>query len=255
MKKERAIDKLTVLIDTANDAKFEQNRDPEFIKWKRATELALTHIFGDNSRHLLEFKKIRFSPGAVVIGGDNSSTYKNALFKGIQTTVALLESMIEEVKEYWPDEEDVGGSKTDSEVASFEYGDKTIFLAYSYRPEDEEFVVGFKKLLMNQGYEVLDGKADRLGSISNAIIDKIKCSKIVVIVMTKRDKKENGKYTSAAWLLEEKGAAIALGKQVAMFVEDEVDDTDIGGLQGDAQRFHFSRNNFLTKVLEFLECL
>ncbi|MBC9783476.1 pentapeptide repeat-containing protein [Heliobacterium chlorum] len=130
-----------------------------------------------------------------------------------------------------------------------------IFLAYSYRTVDDEFVEGFKEVLISQGYEVLDGKADRIGSISQAILDKIFNSDMAVIVMTKRDKKENGKYTTTAWLLEEKGVALAFGKDVAMFVEEEIDESDIGGLQGDAQLFHFTRNNFLMKVMSFIKIL
>ena len=131
----------------------------------------------------------------------------------------------------------------------------TIFLGYSYREVDDEFVSGFKELLIDKGFEVIDGKADGLGSISQAILEKIALSDIVVIVMTKRDKKENGKFTTAAWLLEEKGAALALKKQVGMFVEEEIDDADIGGMQGDNQRFHFTRNNFLKVVMNFLKII
>lgn len=109
--------------------------------------------------------------------------------------------------------------------------------------------------MIDKGFEVIDGKADGLGSISQAILDKIALSDIVVIVMTKRDKKENGKFTTAAWLLEEKGAAIALKKQVGIFVEEEIDDADIGGMQGDNQRFHFTRNNFLKVVMNFLKII
>lgn len=132
---------------------------------------------------------------------------------------------------------------------------ETVFLGYSYRQEDDEFVSGFKELLSDKGYEVLDGKANGLGSISQAIIEKIQISDAVVIVMTKRDKKENGKFTTAAWLLEEKGAGLALGKPVGMLVEEEIDDSDIGGMQGDNQRFHFTRNNFLKTAMNFLRVL
>jgi hypothetical protein len=132
---------------------------------------------------------------------------------------------------------------------------KTIFLGYSYRQIDNEFVSGFKDLLIDKGYEVIDGKADGLGSISQAIIEKISISDIVVVVMTKRDKKENGKFTTAAWLLEEKGAALALKKDVGMFVEEEIDESDIGGMQSDIQRFHFTRNNFLKVAMNFLKII
>lgn len=40
---------------------------------------------------------------------------------------------------------------------------KTVFLAYSFRENDDELVGGFKTLLIDKGFQVLDGKADRLG--------------------------------------------------------------------------------------------
>ena len=132
---------------------------------------------------------------------------------------------------------------------------KTLFLGYSYRQVDDEFVSGFKELLSDKGFEVIDGKADGLGSISQAIIEKISLADITVIVMTKRDKKENGKFTTSAWLLEEKGAALALKKKVGMFVEEEIDEADIGGMQGDNQRFNFTRNNFLKIAMNFLRII
>lgn len=130
-----------------------------------------------------------------------------------------------------------------------------VFLAYSYREHDEDLVEGFRGLLEDKGYRVLDGKADRLGSLSKAILDKISSADIVIIVMTKRDEKMNGMFTISPWLLEEKGAAKAFGKHVAMFVEEGVDPNDIGGLQGDDQRFDFTRNNFTSRILSFTKIL
>jgi hypothetical protein len=73
--------------------------------------------------------------------------------------------------------------------------------------------------------------------------------------MTCRDKKENGKFTTSSWLLEEKGAALALGKPCLMLVEDGIDAREIGGLQGDDQRLPFNRNNFTRIVADALRML
>ena len=43
-----------------------------------------------------------------------------------------------------------------------------------------------------------------------------------------------------------------LKKKVGMFVEEEIDEADIGGMQGDNQRFNFTRNNFLKVAMNFL---
>lgn len=121
---------------------------------------------------------------------------------------------------------------------------KSVFLAYSYLEKDAVLAEMFKELLKDKGFQVIDGKADKLGSISKNIMDKIRGIKTFIVIMTKRDKKLNEKYTTSSWLLDEKGAALALDKRVVMMVEEEVDERDIGGLQGDEQRFDFNRNNF-----------
>ncbi|MBL0385868.1 hypothetical protein JJB07_04320 [Tumebacillus sp. ITR2] len=125
----------------------------------------------------------------------------------------------------------------------------TLFLAYSYSKEDEELVSGMKTFLQRK-YEVLDGKASKLGSVSGTVLDKIRRSDLAVFVMTQRERKESGTYTTSGWLIEEKGAAIALGKKVAILVESDVDRNDIGGLHGDSQWLSFTRNNFMKVVMD-----
>ena len=178
---------------------------------------------------------------------------QDCVFNNERYRVDITRSTLQEVKETIDVKTRTNVKQKNSGSAT--KNNKTIFLGYSYREVDDEFVSGFKELLIDKGYEVIDGKADGLGSISQAILEKISLSDIVVIVMTKRDKKENGKFTTAAWLLEEKGAALALEKHVGMFVEEEIDDADIGGMQGDNQRFHFTRNNFLKVAMNFLKII
>lgn len=192
----------------------------------------------------------RLSPGIITI-----IRAKDCVFGDDRYSMDITKKTLQEVKsELQKDQPEAKTPLVDNGTKK-SYPKETIFLGYSYREADDEFVSGFKDLLIDKGFEVIDGKADGLGSISQAILEKISLSDIVVIVMTKRDKKENGKFTTAAWLLEEKGAALALRKQVGMFVEEEIDDADIGGMQGDNQRFHFSRNNFLKVTMNFLKII
>lgn len=246
MVKADAIQKLSNIINQIDKIYNLDIESPEFIKWKTLTKNALIHIFSDNSSQVEEFLQITYTPFYPDL--NFSKSYNQGLF----TAKAILESFLEEIKEYW---EDNTVNNQSSQIDTNFEDENSIFLAYSYTPEDNEFVAGFKTFLEDKGYTVVDGKADRLGSISKAILKKISSSKYTVIVMTKRDKKENGKYTTSAWLLEEKGAALALNKNVAMFVEDGIDENDIGGMQGDSQRFHFTRNNFMSKVMEFIKCI
>jgi len=45
-------------------------------------------------------------------------------------------------------------------------------LGYSYREADDEFVSGFKELLIDKGFDVIDGKADGLGSVSGGFLSR-----------------------------------------------------------------------------------
>lgn len=131
----------------------------------------------------------------------------------------------------------------------------SIFLSFSYKEEDTELVSGLKRHLERSRYSVVTGEQNPLGSVSKSILKKIASCGMFIAVMTRRDRKENGMYTTSSWLLEEKGAALALGKKCLMLIEDEVDLSDIGGLQGDDQRLQFNRNNFASRVLDALEML
>tara|TARA_B100000029_G_C17011798_1_gene755194 strand:+ start:333 stop:575 length:243 start_codon:yes stop_codon:yes gene_type:complete len=71
--------------------------------------------------------------------------------------------------------------------------------------------------------------------------------------MTCADEKMDGTFTTSPWLLEEKGAALALDKPLVMMVEEGV--SDFGGLQGDWQRIHFGAKGFLKAALEAVDQL
>lgn len=131
----------------------------------------------------------------------------------------------------------------------------TVFLSYSFNERDKDLVSGFIDLLNASNFQVETGEKNPIGSLSKSIIAKIKNSTVFVVVMTRRDLKENNKYTTSSWLLEEKGVAIALDKPCLMLVENEIDDSEIGGIQGDDQRLYFSRNNFVSKVAEAMRMI
>lgn len=144
--------------------------------------------------------------------------------------------------------------KKSSETGAFK-NKIIVFLSYSFNERDKELVSGFIDLLSASDFHVVTGEKNPIGSLSKSIIGKIRNSSIFVVVMTKRDPKENSKYTTSSWLLEEKGVAIALNKPCLMLVEEEIDDSEIGGIQGDDQRLHFNRNNFLGKVAEAMRMI
>ena len=77
----------------------------EFIKWERNTRIAIANAFGEDSRNAAEFRSISFV--ASVGTGDpgyyarvNAEAYERSL----ANVKAILESMLEEIQEYWPDD-------------------------------------------------------------------------------------------------------------------------------------------------------
>lgn len=79
----------------------------EFTKWHRNTRTAIQYTFGENSQHVEEFKKIRYSSMAVLIDAPDyliQAENKKAYQHGLQRASAILESMIEEIEEYWQDD-------------------------------------------------------------------------------------------------------------------------------------------------------
>jgi len=132
------------------------------------------------------------------------------------------------------------------------YGPRSIFIGYDFKDKDDLFKE-LKILLENNGYDITTGDPDQLGSISQTILNKIWNSQFFVGIMTKRDKKEGGKYTTSVWVLQEHAVAIAYDKLAIILVENDV--SDYGAIQGDCQRLHFNRDNWSEKIGELLSIL
>jgi pyrimidine deaminase RibD-like protein len=95
---------------------------PEFKKWHRDTEVALERIFGTQGRHLNDFRVINFSPTIWVAGGADDSErldkqFADSYAEGLVHAQSTLQSMVEEIEEYWPKETpDPGRAFTDREL-------------------------------------------------------------------------------------------------------------------------------------------
>jgi hypothetical protein len=73
---------------------------PEFTKWKRDTEVAIRNVFGQKVGHLSEFGAINY--GLLVWGsGTPDSAWVDACRSGLEHAKVMLQSMIDEVEEYW----------------------------------------------------------------------------------------------------------------------------------------------------------
>lgn len=126
----------------------------------------------------------------------------------------------------------------------------TVFL--SHRFIEKDYVEGLKTLLEKEGFKVITGE-NASGYISRSILERIEMSEFFLCLMTVDKEKTDGTYTTSPWLLEEKGAALAMNKKIILMVEEGI--TDIGGLQGDWQRIHFTAKGFTKAALRAVDQL
>ncbi len=91
-------------------------KSPDFEKWKRDTRVAIENAFGSDSRNVQEFTEIRYTPLIA-----DKEFYQDAYLGGLQRSSSILESMVDEIKRYWLNNEvSTAGSSTVESVASRE---------------------------------------------------------------------------------------------------------------------------------------
>ena len=110
--KAKALERLRRALDAIPKLKNLKSGSPEFEKWLRDTKVAITNTFGNESDHIKEFNKINYSL-TVFSPEISESAFQNAYVRGLQSAASVLESMIEEIKEYW---EDKNGTPIPSET-------------------------------------------------------------------------------------------------------------------------------------------
>jgi hypothetical protein len=84
----------------------------EFKKWRRDTEIAIERIFGKETRNLKDFDDVRYSLG-VWTSSTPDSEFQAAFRRGLANAVAVLNSMIDEIKTFGFEGED-GGVELDA---------------------------------------------------------------------------------------------------------------------------------------------
>lgn len=125
--KSRAISLLTKARNQIPDLKDLSVNSPGFCSWRRATRISIQNVFGDNSTNLEEFHRISYTPNippAMVVGRDRPPPrldYEKAFEAGLGNADWLLDSMIEEIEEHWPEnksDQDRSGRLLDKQVDS-----------------------------------------------------------------------------------------------------------------------------------------
>lgn len=99
--KSKAIERLRKVLDEIPELKNLSHGSSQFKKWQRNTRIAITNIFENELQHITDFDSISFSS---FIGGTDSG-FQRAYVNGLESAASVLKSMIEEINEYWEDED------------------------------------------------------------------------------------------------------------------------------------------------------
>ncbi len=105
----KAIERLGKALEEIKLLKSLRIESPNFVKWRRDTEIAIANTFGENPQHINDFKNINFDS----IGATNNTsigTRRRAYRRGLGAAEAILKSMIEEIKEYWEEESEANSA-------------------------------------------------------------------------------------------------------------------------------------------------
>ena len=106
--KAEALNRLQASLDTIDaiqELMPQSNRSPKFFLWHRDTRIAISHIFGSNSAEAKEFppeSRFKFPWFDTPTENERQDYYQRALAK----VAPLLESMIAQIRDYWPDDND-----------------------------------------------------------------------------------------------------------------------------------------------------
>jgi hypothetical protein len=103
LNKTESAEKIESLKKRAEQLLHVRRKSPEFKKWRRDTEIAIQHIFGEDTRHSDDFLNIRYTKGFYTTSTAESE-FQAVYRKGIEHAIAILDSLLDEIREYWSEE-------------------------------------------------------------------------------------------------------------------------------------------------------
>lgn len=127
-----------------------------------------------------------------------------------------------------------------------------IFLGFSFRDEDKEIVELVDQLIASHLVEVKTG--ERLGGdqLTPAVQRRIEESDALVGVLTRRDRRQDGKWTTHQWVLDEVGWARAKNRKVIALIEQGVDH---GGMFQSHEHISMDKDGPLKALLDLSDTI
>lgn len=127
-----------------------------------------------------------------------------------------------------------------------------LFLSYSFRDEDRSLVSQVERLLASHHLLVVTGQ--KLGGemLTPAVMERIESCDGLVSLLTRREQKASGTWTTHDWVRDELNHARGKNMRAIAMVEDGV---DVGGAYGEHERIHFSRESLEEAFLALSETI
>ena len=115
---------------------------------------------------------------------------------------------------------------------------KKLFLSYHFGDEDRSLVSQVERLLASHHLFVVTGQ--RLGgeALTPAVMQRIESCDGLVSLLTRREQKTSGGWTTHQWVINELNHARSKQIRAIALVEDGV---DVSGAYGERERIHFNR--------------
>ena len=142
--KSKAKSRLTKVLDEIPELKTLQRCSQKFNKWRRNCEVAITNVFGQQSNHVTEFKAVHYSL-SVFSSRTPESAHQSQYVKGLESAASLLESMLEEIEEYWEDEEQ--SQRVADSYAQVPQETNKVFVIHGHDESAREMVARFLERL------------------------------------------------------------------------------------------------------------
>ena len=101
--KTKAVERLRKLLNEIPELQQLSEDSPKFETWRRNTRVAIDKLFGEDSRNSRDFEEIYFHPSVSYFDMPDSE-FQASYLSGLNSAAAMLESMIDEIEEDWPDD-------------------------------------------------------------------------------------------------------------------------------------------------------
>ncbi len=181
--KSKAIERLTRARKEIPKLKNLSTFSPEFEKWRRNTEVAIENTFGKEDRHIEDFTNVHDS-FSVVSSGTSDYEFQQRYEEDLESADSVLESMIEEIEEYWEDED---GAEVSSSPPRDERTDTNkVFVVHGRDHATRDTVA---RLIEKLGLKalILDEQADKGRTIIEKFEQEAKEVRFAVVLLTADD--------------------------------------------------------------------